>query len=297
MGLKRTLTVLYDAGASKWKQNVNLFYPEGLVIGLSDPSPTSYRVHILCRKNELVPQKMMSAVLSTDLGYTSSTAVGLVREALLDARPADALAEASKLVAEHVPHAELYYALALLDNGYSSAVARSQITAYEDHVYARPNDFKAIDPLYFYLLYLFNKNSSKKIIEKIRAANALSLARMFTSCAVWITANDTVDELVSKAGLDQDESLSGEIDGDDEDETENDPDSPYYQWNLAKQKFSAKSETMDKLMSLTGLRKIKNRAVAVFKSVLLQKLREEHKLDVKAETTMNFLFVGNPGWL
>ena len=63
------------------------------------------------------------------------------------------------------------------------------------------------------------------------------------------------------AGLDED------ADDEEEDGLEDEgPDSPEAQWALARKMHGAASPSMDQLMALVGLRKIKASAVAVFKA-------------------------------
>ena len=86
-----------------------------------------------------------------------------------------------------------------------------------------------------------------------------------------------------------------ESDMDDEEEELDDAilskDSPEAEWQLAKADHKLAADAMDQLMALTGLREIKKKAMGVVKEVLLQKGRPA---SVKAETSMNFLFTGNP---
>jgi hypothetical protein len=64
------------------------------------------------------------------------------------------------------------------------------------------------------------------------------------------------------------------------------------EWKFAKETFGVHAPAMDKLMALIGLRKVKERAMAVYKRTLVDPFRPK---DVDSTTAMNFLFVGNPG--
>ena len=65
-------------------------------------------------------------------------------------------------------------------------------------------------------------------------------------------------------------------DMDDDDELEEEPsarDSPKTEWKLAQSEHQLKSEGLDQLMTLTGLRDIKKKAMGMVKEVLLQEGR------------------------
>ena len=81
----------------------------------------------------------------------------------------------------------------------------------------------------------------------------------------WIGDTDKVDLDVEKEGL-LEEPEDEEVDDDEDDEAEDQgPDSPEAQWGLAKKMHGGGSVSMDQLMALVGLRKIKASAVSVFK--------------------------------
>ena len=103
-----------------------------------------------------------------------------------------------------------------------------------------------------------------------------------------------MDRKVAEEGLDQDSEgeEDDEDDYDDEDLPPPLPTDPEEQWKVAKKNHGVASAAMDELMKLTGMRDVKMRAVTVCKEVLLAKKRPKH---IKADVSMNFLFVGNPG--
>jgi hypothetical protein len=147
-----------------------------------------------------------------------------------------------------------------------------------------------VDPIIFYLIYLLWKANGESMLKsaRLQAANALSIFRCFTKLSSqWLLDDDDLDFRIIEEGYDpfsyknksndkvkkktdksevdknnnnkkvgqQDEyTTDNEDDDDDEDEimvvlTENDPE---YQWQLAKKNHSVVSESMDKLMDLTG---------------------------------------------
>ena len=115
-------------------------------------------------------------MLNTPIDFTHPSELEDVVDALLDARPGDALRWAEEALTAGVAHAEVYYALALLDNGYSPAMAREQLDTYEARAGRR---LPVITPMYFFCLYLLWRKtgaSSKKLL-RLRAADALAAAR------------------------------------------------------------------------------------------------------------------------
>ena len=128
------------------------------------------------------------------------------------------------------------------------------------------------------------------------AADALAALRCFPlCCSRWTGPDDDLDHIVAteESSEDEDKEDSDDDDFDDEINVELPPDAPENEWIVAKREHSAVSPSMDKLMSLTGLKDVKNRAMSVFKEALLAPLRPK---GVQSKTTMNFLFVGNPGF-
>jgi conjugal transfer/entry exclusion protein len=87
-----------------------------------------------------------------------------------------------------------------------------------------------------------------------------------------VDADDDIDAKVKAEGLMEEEAS----DIDDDDELEEEPsarDSPKAEWQLAQSEHQLKSEGLDQLMTLTGLRDIKKKAMGMVKEVLLQKGR------------------------
>ena len=191
-------------------------------------------------------------------------------------------------------HACIYGGVAILDLNMGTKQVSIQVDKYLQQLLASTNDHDYIDPMLYYVYYLtWRKCGSTRKSERVRAAFALTALRCFPAFAEnWVDADDDIDAKVKAEGLMEEE--AGDMD-DDDDELEEDPaarDSPEAEWQLAKSDHQLKSEGLDQLMALTGLRDIKKKAMGVVKEVLLQKGRPA---SVKAETSMNFLFTGNPG--
>ena len=91
--------------------------------------------------------------------------------------------------------------------------------------------------------------------------------------------------------LDSDEGLS-EVEEDDYSDLipPPGPNDPETTWEKAKRDYSLTSASMDTLMKLIGLREIKERAISVALTVLL-----DPPPDLQTGTSMNFLFIGSPG--
>jgi SpoVK/Ycf46/Vps4 family AAA+-type ATPase len=151
-----------------------------------------------------------------------------------------------------------------------------------------------VDPMLYYVIYLmWRRYGSNRKSERVRAAFALTALRCFQAFAdSWVDDDDDVDAKVRAEGLMGGEESDLEEDEEELEEESAGRDAPEAEWLLAKADHLLKSEALDQLMALTGLRDIKKKAMGVVKEVLLQKGRPA---SVKAEISMNFLFTGNPG--
>jgi hypothetical protein len=114
-------------------------------------------------------------------------------------------------------------------------------------------------------------------------ADALVALRCFPEVAsVWLDAAEKLDKEVAESGIDTEEPLP-ELEGDDYSDLipPPGPDDPETAWEKAKRDYSLVSESMDTLMKLVGLREIKERAIAVALTVLL-----DPPADLKTGTSM-----------
>jgi len=186
----------------------------------------------------------------------------------------------------------IYSAVAMLDLNMGSKQVGKQFEKYLQQT--QDGELNLVDPMLYYARYLvWSKTGSNKKSERISAACALTALRCFPKFAAqWVDEDDDVDAKVKAEGLmDEDEDSSADED-EELDESADSPDSPEAEWKLAKSDHDLTAEAMDSLMALTGLREIKKKAMGVVKEVLLQR---DRPASVKAETSMNFLFTGNPG--
>jgi SpoVK/Ycf46/Vps4 family AAA+-type ATPase len=194
-------------------------------------------------------------------------------------------------------HASIYNAAAMLDLNMGIKQVSIQVNKYLQKLLASTDKNEYIDPMLYYVYYLtWKKYGNNRKSECVRAAFALTALRCFPVFAEsWVDAEDDIDTKVKSEGLmEQEES---DMDDDDDELDDNhimlkNSESPEAEWQLAKADHKLAAEAMDQLMALTGLREIKMKAMGVVKEVLLQKGRPA---SVKAETSMNFLFTGNPG--
>ena len=191
-------------------------------------------------------------------------------------------------------HSCIYNATAMLDLKMGIKQVSIQVDRYLQKLLETTDENAFIDPMLYYVYYfMWKKYGTNRRSERLRAAFALTALRSFPKFAEgWVDAEDNIDAKVKAEGLMEEE----ESDMDDEEEELDDAilskDSPEAEWQLAKADHKLAADAMDQLMALTGLREIKKKAMGVVKEVLLQKGRPA---SVKAETSMNFLFTGNPG--
>uniref|UniRef100_A0A0G4HGQ9 RanBP2-type domain-containing protein n=1 Tax=Chromera velia CCMP2878 TaxID=1169474 RepID=A0A0G4HGQ9_9ALVE len=159
-------------------------------------------------------------------------------------------------------------------------------------------------------------------MERLRAASALRIFRFFPSFADrWLDDTDCVDKEVQAEGLDLVTEITGEneqrfVEGDegghspsggaggegdegaDEDDDlmrEEGPDPLITEWNEFKKANGVDAPSMDRLLHMIGLEDVKRRAMNIIRDIQMEKKRTEMGVKVNANTTMNFLFVGNPG--
>jgi len=312
-GLERSLKAMYAARKTlRWAENRLHETPAMIADGIlaqDAPLPASQRaLHRALLKGNLLKSGTSASKNDGILDHSSA----LVRMALRcphDFTPTGELQKLSECLqtagqaalglqlamASSDPHALVYAAVAMLDLKYGIKQVGMQMDKYLARLLASSDPQQCIDPMLYYVHYLIwqKTGSSNKKADRVRAACALMALRCFPQFAeAWVDEEDDVDSKVRCEGL-----LEGdESDDEDEEATEDaassSKDSPEAEWQLAKADHNLVAESMDKLMALTGLRDIKKKAMGVVKEVLLQK---DRPASVKAETSMNFLFTGNPG--
>ena len=68
------------------------------------------------------------------------------------------------------------------------------------------------------------------------------------------------------------------------------------QWELLQQQENCTSKAMDELLEMTGLRKVKDTALTVFKTGIgFSKMSDKQKKKNQANIKLNYVFLGNPG--
>jgi hypothetical protein len=179
IGLGRTLKALFVAGASRWTANsvgltVALVAEQGglhfrlpVVRDLMhNHSPLDEdlriskrlsRLHRACTKRGMLPSDVVMAVLRTPEDATTSAELDEVVKMLFeDGEGEHAVESGYDSVRMGVPHARVYYAIALQDAGYGSRAARLELDTYvaEFVETLSQNPTMHIDPLYFYAKYL-----------------------------------------------------------------------------------------------------------------------------------------------
>jgi SpoVK/Ycf46/Vps4 family AAA+-type ATPase len=189
--------------------------------------------------------------------------------------------------------ASIYSAVAMLDLNMGP---KQVFKCFEKYLQQIQDDalIELVDPMLYYARYfMWSKTGGNTKSERVSAACALTALRCFPNFAAeWVDDDDDIDRKVKAEGLMEEQEDSDADDDDELDEYSDSKDSPEIEWKLAKSDHNLTAEAMDSLMALTGLRGIKKKAMGVVKEVLLQK---DRPASVKAETSMNFLFTGNPG--
>ncbi len=294
---------LTHLGANKFLMNRRREYPAALALGINVTDENLQKLHLICNKRDFIKGKLLQCALKTPIDWRLDVNDDLyeVEQALVDNPPrkSDALKHAEACVKDNHPFADLYYALSLMYNKYPVRQAERCIQQFESKI--ETGLVSEVPPIYYFLRYYiwYSTGRSKKKLDRLRAADALSLCRLYPCLSEFLDdETDTVDKEVVAEKLDDIEMSILEDDDEDDDYLEDDdrdPDSPGNQWKLAKESLDATSASMDKLMKLTGMREIKKNAVNIFKDMLLAKKRKEHGVDADVTTGMNFLFVGNPG--
>jgi replication-associated recombination protein RarA len=324
LGLRRSLKFLFGMGASKWVQNSVGDMPVSLADGFTGLSPSRFALYKACMKGGiLLPLKskvgiqkesqltantaavrsaelqLVRMAVATSEGYQTPKSLQQVIRYLLEKRFGDALELSNKLVSECV-HARAYTALALLRAGYCTKAVVLELNKYLSQLLDCPTN-NSIDPIVYYVHYsvwaaagqVLRKNDRRK------AAHALRAFLTYPAFAAQWTSHK--EQKLDGPELDSDSSnyehcdkngIGAESDNCDSDTEDRKPDDPETEWQVAKQQHSMASAAMDKLMNLTGLKEVKRSAIQIVKAVLLKSTRPT---SVKAELSMNFLFLGNPG--
>ena len=313
IGLRRTVEALFTVGAKKWIMNSFSDSPTGLLDGLpmfaGEDRNTLYRA---VAKHGLLDPVLVQCALRIPRPYVEPAVFSKLIECIhggSDNDDYDGAYYADQHVKDNVPQAKLYRALFYLLKGYGTIAASEDIRSYLQEVLAGgPHVFS---PLYFYARFLLWKmvvgKPSHAKRDKLLASgmyictlhyiilfvstfiqfalhtDALIALRCFPEVAsAWLDPKEKHDKEVAEAGIDCDEPPP-EVDEDDYSDLipPPGPDDPETAWDKAKRDYSLTSESMDTLMKLVGLREIKERAIAVALTVLL-----DPPADLKTGTSM-----------
>eukprot|EP01041_Mallomonas_annulata_P008050 gene8050-16508_t len=291
---------LMKCGASSWLMNSNGETAAGLMAGVNGHH-CLFQLHRACLRHNFLDEDLTTAALRCPINYDLPDELLHVWTLINDGQAEDAIGHARTLDESNnilvSDHYHMFVALAILLAGYGEKTTMLELSDYERYVRSRKSDNSFyLHPVYFYLHYrLYMQTPPKGKSTRRRAADALSAFKCFHKLSErFLTAMDNIDDIVEVEIKDQDKFDEDSDDDNDDIELEEDlpPDFPEIEWVEVKKQLGKTSPSMDKLMALTGLKEVKKKAMDVYKEVLLTPFRPD---DLKNRTTMNFLFVGNPG--
>ena len=307
MGLHRTLKVLYDNGAFQWSRNRLGETPAALSEGLIGYEKEKYNLHQYITLGNLlgleqfesemmnekqVRSEVLGRVMHCPRGHQIEEIFLPIKAKLLSGNANSALELLRELLgrkqsSRHQILAHLYTALSFLEEGYGAKTARFELVKYLAKLAQSVEP--VFDPVYFYVLYRMWVLDSRPKSKKLFAACSLMAFRCFDCSSDWPLEDDSfhLDISVNNVTVE----LNSQVDVQDEGEPLG-PEDPETEWLLAQKRHGIKSESIDKLMALTGLKSVKKSAIYVVKDMLL---REGRPQDINTDLCMNFLFVGNPG--
>lgn len=295
LGLTKSAEELVKAGASLWKPNRYGDTVMSLRMLPLKSSKEMISLHAALTKRKLVPDDVVPHCLACSRDYVPSKALDSLITAIKEDED-DAAYYVDEAVASNVPHAKLYRSVFYLLYSYGPLLAKQDLKDYVEEVCNDADGF--IDPLYYYSLFMLWKRGSggqpsHAKVDKLRAADALKALRAFPSvCSNWLDEHENHDKEIEQNGLDNGEALA-DIEEDDYDDIlpPPGPHDPETTWKQAKKNYPhLKSPSMDALMDMIGLKEVKEKAITVALSVLL-----DPPTDIDTSTSMNFSFVGNPG--
>jgi SpoVK/Ycf46/Vps4 family AAA+-type ATPase len=174
----------------------------------------------------------------------------------------------------------IYSALAQLKNGWDPVEPKRRLNEYNAYL-EMSSDTIPLDPVVLYVMYVLH--TQLRPIQQHREIATLYLRAfgLFEVSSLWLGPKDTIDHVIKSSK--GDDFIADESD---------DPSGPKAMWDQAKLRKGAKSSAMDELMSMVGLKKIKQEAFSFWSSVELAKSRPQA---ANAGLNRNFVFLGNPG--
>ena len=186
----------------------------------------------------------------------------------------------------------IYSALAQLRDGWDPEEPERRIREYIDQPFALRSPGEGVerssssaaepelDVVVLYAMYLLHSLKQPAQANRELAVIYLQAFELFEADAVlWLLPRDTVEMLLTA------KDDAGAV------EAAEERDGPRSRWERAKLQKGARSDAMDELMAMVGLRSIKEAAVALWGDVQLSSLRPPH---VNVDVTHHFLFQGSP---
>jgi len=285
----------------KWVENEVRETPQALRDGLKALSARDATLHRAIRDGHLLHvgstpprlQTVQQALMwkGTEDDAESARARQEMEEALAGGRAAEVLplaAAASVSIADR----HVYSALAMIELKHGAKQVAMALRAYLEEV---SESAAAVSPLLYYCRFRQYQQTSKTRLDRQQALAAMSALQCFPLFASrWLTQHDleVMQDLARQESV-RDATRAADADADDDSLAEDSAEcAAAAEWELAKADHDMTSPAMDELMALTGLTEIKERAMVIVKEVLLRRGRPA---SVKAETSMNALFTGNPG--
>jgi hypothetical protein len=304
LGLPLTLASLVSSSANVWKKNAFWDTPASLQYLPLNSGKDKNAFFASLHRRGLVPKEALSAALSCPVAYKPSSEFDLFIKSVKDLNENDACYFAEDALQREVPHALLYRAAFRLLFSYGPLLAKQDLDQYLKEIVVTPSDGITtdrkpffIDPLYYYCLYLLWKRPSgggcpsHSTKDRLLAYDAIRALRMFPSVYnEWMDPKETLEKEIEESGIAN--IIVEDVEEDDYSDILPPPgsDDPEMVWERAKTHYKLKSPSLDLLMQMIGLKDVKERAISVALTVLLSP-----PPDLKCQTSMNFLFVGNPG--
>ena len=180
----------------------------------------------------------------------------------------------------------IYSALAQLRDGWDPEEPERRVREYlEQNFSLSASGGGSVEPeldvVVLYAMYLLHTLKRPAQPNRELATLYLQAFELFEADAArWLSPRDTIEALLA-AGDDAGAADAAE-----------DPSGPRARWERAKLQKGARSDAMDELMAMVGLKSIKEAAFALWTDVQLASLRPAK---VNADVTHHFLFQGSPG--
>lgn len=296
MRLTKSVEVLLRYGVSEWTQNFDSDTIAGLRDGLNPRSgEKSYNLHKILSFRNLVSMKVLKRAINTPFDYRPPESLSQVIASIKENREDDADYYLSLINDNHELHAKVYRAIFRLEFNYGIFLAKQDLEDYIQDI-GESIDSSVLDPIYYYAIYLLwkkNPTNQHAKVERLRAYDSLRALSFFPEVEkLWLEQGENhVQEMEEKYPSDL-EKRSSDLEEDNYSDLipPPGPNDPENVWIQAKKSHKLVSASMDKLMAMIGLKEVKKKTVDLALKTLLSP-----PPDVKSETSVNLLFVGNSG--